>query len=161
MKIFKTFDEIFDVLPLELQITMTKLKSNPERLDFHPEGNTYDHIKIVTERLIQTGDINLIMSGVFHDIGKLTTTKTNPKTGMPCAFGHEVASSKVVKKHADFITEMGGDVEEVFEIVINHMKVKQMAKMRTVKQNALRELKTFPKLEVFTRADSMLKEFIL
>lgn len=154
-----TFKEILKIAPVELQERLEKLKFNLERIDYHPEGNTYDHIKIVTDRLCQTKDMDLIMAGVFHDLGKLETTKPHPKTGKPCAFGHENVSAKLVLEHKEFIEFMGANVDSVYEIVKNHMRIKQMDKMGKKKKIQMRELKTFEKLQIFTQADSMLKEF--
>lgn len=161
IKIKKIFDfeSIIKYLPVELQERLEKLKSNPERLDYHPEGNTYDHIKIVVERLLKTYDSDLIMAGIFHDLGKLETTKPNPKTGQPSAFGHERKSAKLVLEHSDFIERMGANVDNVYEIVNYHMRIKQMSQMGKKKQDELRVLPTFTKLEIFSRADSMLEEF--
>lgn len=156
---FTSFEELVALLPEELQNRLEQLKSNPERLDYHPEGNTYDHIKIVTERLMTTGDMDLIMAAVFHDLGKLETTKPHPKTGQPCAFGHERVSGNLVNQYSDFIVSMGANPKTVHEIVVNHMRVKQIPQMGKKKQGQIQALATFKKLEIFAKADSMLKNF--
>ena len=158
---FTTFEELIALLPEELQQRFEKLKGNPERTDYHPEGNTYAHIKIVTERLMTTGDINLIMAGVFHDLGKLETTRPNPRTGQPSAFGHERVSANLVNKFSQFIAEMGADPKEVYEIVNYHMRIKQMHNMGKKKRDEMMGLPVYNKLETFTKADSMINEFKL
>lgn len=158
-KTFSTFEELIALLPPELQERLEKLKANPERTDYHPEGNTYDHIEIVTERLMTTGDIDLIIAGLFHDMFKLETTRLNPKNGQLCAFGHEKGSAKLVLIHSDFIRKMGGDVDIVYGIVNNHMRIKQYNKMKQIKQQKLDELPYIKKLKVFALADSMLIEW--
>ena len=152
---------LLELAPQKIKDRFELLKTNPENPVWHPEGSTYDHIKIVTERLIITGDIDLIMSGFFHDLYKLETTKTNPKTGHPSAFGHEVGSARLVLEpdNQEFIKKMGADVDIVHGIVKNHMRIKQINEMRNIKQNELKELVYFDKLEIFTRADTMLSEF--
>lgn len=158
---FNTFEQLVAISPIVIQERLEKLKTNPERLDYHPEGNTYDHIKIVTERLMQTGDMDLIMAGLFHDLFKLETTKPHPKKGHPCAFGHEIGSARLVldNENKEFIKRCGGNVGTVHGIVLNHMKMKQYDKMKPNKQKILDELPYIKKLRVFTLADSMLTEW--
>jgi len=160
-KTFTVFEELVGLSPVEIRDRMDKLKYNPERIDYHPEGNTYEHIKIVTNRLITTGDIDLIMAGLFHDLFKLETTKINPKTGHPCAIGHENGSAMLVLHYKDFISEMGADVDTVYGIVKNHMRIRQYNKMRPNKKQELDKLPYIKKLKVFEIADSMLIEWDL
>lgn len=156
---FNTFKELVAISPVSIQERLEKLKTNRERLDFHPEGNTYEHIKIVTERLMGTGNIDLIIAGLFHDLGKLETTKPHPKFGHPTAYGHENVSAKLVIENRDFIEGLGANTDIVHCIVKNHMRVKQYDKMRPKKQEEIDTLPCLNKLKLFSRADDMLNNF--
>jgi hypothetical protein len=156
---FNTFEELVALAPEDVQDRLNRLKSVRERPDYHPEDSAYEHIKIVTERLMTTGDIDLVMAGLYHDLGKIDTIKTNPKSGYIMTPGHEHVSSLLVTRDADFIKSMGADVTQVYDIVKNHMKIKQMEKMKASKQKAMRSLPVFGKLGTFTRADNMLEDF--
>lgn len=159
MKKFTSFEELVTLAPRDIIRVIVASQDNPENINWHPEGNTYAHIKIVVNRLIETNDINLILSGLFHDLGKVSTTKPNPKTGLPCAFGHEFVSAKLVNENASFIDEMGGDADIVHGIVKNHMRIKQYNSMSFKKQKEMDELPYIKQLIAFSKADTMLAEW--
>lgn len=54
-----SFKEIIDGVPLEIRGKYELLKIMRERPDFHPEESVAEHIRIVTERCIFTGDPDL------------------------------------------------------------------------------------------------------
>jgi response regulator RpfG family c-di-GMP phosphodiesterase len=160
MTIIKTFEQLVSLAPQHVQDELTRLKTYEENSQWHPEDNTFEHVKIVVDRLITTGDIDLIMSGLYHDIGKLIAAeKTLEKQGKFRAFGHEHVGAKWVRKDKEFIESMGADSSAVEEIVANHMRMKQMDKMGKKKVEAMKALPTYSKLCVFTRADNMLEDF--
>lgn len=159
MNKFKTFEELVLLAPKDIQDRLEELKILVERPDYHPEPNCYEHIKIVTSRLMKTGDIDLILAGLYHDIGKRETVKTNPRSGFPMTPGHEHIAAKLVERDKEFVRSMGANVKNVQEITKYHMKMKQMSRMRPVKQQTVKDLKTYDKLCIFTKADSMLKTF--
>jgi len=154
-----TFEEIVSKAPQEIKDMLEDLKQMRERPDYHPEPSAYIHVKIVTERLLKTGDMDLVLAGLFHDIGKFATMKINPKTGHPTSPGHELVGADLVRKYSDFVTSMGANPENVYEIVKNHMRIKQMGQMRRHKQEEIKNLKNFGKLSIFTIADNMLNDF--
>lgn len=156
---FENWDQLLSVAPSEIQDKIKKFKFLLERNDFHPEGNGYYHIRTVTERLMTTGDIDLVLSGLFHDIGKLDVVKPHPKENFVMTPGHDRASGKYVEKYREWIEMCGANADTVKEIVLNHMRAKTMSEMREFKQNEIRSLHSWPKLEIFMKADNMLEEF--
>ena len=154
---FATFEELLVLVPEEIKMLIEGLKQLRERPDFHPEENCWIHVKIVTERLITTGDIDLIIAGLFHDCGKLVMNKTNPKSGFPTAPGHDKFGAEKVIAHKEWVSEMGADPEMVAEICAQHMRIKQIGEMKPAKQKAMRDLKCFDKLCIFEKADDMLR----
>jgi len=182
MKIeIKDFDYLINtVLPNSVMDKLNGLKVVGERNDYHPEANVYEHIKIVVNRLIKTDDIDLILTGVFHDICKLDSIKSlringyaealtdkklmkvfnqKLKDGELKSFGHAEKASEYIKVWEGSIQYIGGNFDIVREIVANHMRAKQLDEMRPSKQKAFRELKSYDKLMIFTKADNMLKDF--
>lgn len=156
----KTFEGLVALAPQKVKDELERLKTYQENPLYHPEANTYEHIKIVTNRLITTGDIDLIMAALYHDLAKLLAAeKTLEKTGKFRAFGHEHIGAKFVKRDSEFIESMGADVNTVESIVSNHMRMKQMDTMKKKKVDEIKALPSFSKLEIFTKADSMLTEF--
>ena len=112
------------------------------------------HTEIVYNRAKKTGDINLMLASLFHDLGKIFTTRPNKKGGYS-AHAHERISAKLVEKYKNWIKELGGDWKEVYEIVFEHMRIKQYDRMRPHKRELLRQNKWFNKIVQFSNLDDM------
>ena len=97
--------------------------------------------------------LNRPNTGIFHDIGKDSTTAINPKTGKLSAIGHEKVSASLVIFHQDVIESFGGNTLMVHDMVLNHMKIHQIDKMRPFKQDKFRNMDFFDKLDKFSQAD--------
>jgi hypothetical protein len=143
-------------LPEELKKLFFKqwgAKQNPE---WHPEGNSLKHIIVVLKRAYHhyPEDPNMIMTALFHDLGKMDTYDINPKTGNPTAYGHEFKSTDYVEKFKDWIESFEGtDVDEIKFLVQNHMKVKPKTwdSMRDIKKEPIMKNPAFDKLMGFTK----------
>lgn len=140
--------------PAEIQKLLDKCADTPQSEKWHPEGDVLKHTKIVYERAKKTGDLNIAIAAIFHDLGKVKTTKKN-KHGFWAAHGHEFVSARIVEQHKKWIKSIGGDHTIIKDIVENHMKIKQMDRMRPHKQQALREHKVYDHLIEFTKCDDM------
>jgi|ERR1035437_8046737 hypothetical protein len=157
-----TFIEIIARLPPHILEQLNNLKNLREREDFHPEENTFEHIRIVTERLIPIGDPDLICTAIFHDIFKLLCVKTNEKTGKPTSPGHDKFAAELLiqdESVREFCKSLGANPDNVAWLCLQHMRVKGIDEMKQSKQDDLRNSILFHKLETFTRADNMLKDF--
>lgn len=158
------YNILVDSAPSELKERLLGLSEVQQRKDFHPEGDVAKHQEIVTNRLVKTGDPDLIMAGVFHDIGKDETTFLKEKNGVSylTAPGHENISARLVKEpdNAEWISSEGADVNTVWEIVKYHMRIKQYisgALKKPAKRQGMENLSTFKHLLMFSQADSMTK----
>lgn len=159
-KEFKTFEELVSLAPQSVKDELERLKTYKEQNIYHPESSAYEHIKIVTTRLITTGDIDLIMAALYHDLFKLKAAEDNYKrSGKFRAFGHENYPDKLILENRNFIEENGGDVDMIRDIVKNHMKIKLLPEMKDSKKKAFMSLPCFNKLKIFTLADDMLNDF--
>ena len=147
------FKDIYNALPSDLKKRVYNLKKYDQRRDKHPEGNVLKHTIAVTNRALKTGDIDFALAALFHDIGKDETAGIHPKKGHITHFGHEHVSAKLVKKHAKWIKSMGGDVDDIYYMVKQHMRMKVFDKMRWHKQEKMRKDKAFGKLQKFTTFD--------
>jgi hypothetical protein len=141
-----------------------KLKSLRERPDYHPEESAFEHIRIVTDRLIPTGDPDLIVSGMLHDLFKCDTATINPKTGYPTCPGHDVAVASFIRRDEEiqrWIISMGADVDMVQNLCKDHMRFHQFSQMKKQKQEEFMSRSHWKKLEFLGAADNMLEEFDL
>ena len=155
------FKEIYISLPVEIRLLLDKCESIPQSDKWHPEGpnekiphNVLAHTKIVYERARKSGDINIAVAAIFHDLGKVDTTKKN-KHGSWSSHGHEFISVRIVDAHKKWIGSLGANFMRVREIVENHMKIKLMSDMRPSKQEALKALKSYDGLQIFSQCDNM------
>ena len=147
-----TFRDIYKLLPKDLKERVYNLWKIPQRKDFHPEGNTLKHVITVVERAIRTGDIDLVLTALFHDIGKDETFAYSSK-GMPTAHNHEKVSRTLVKDSREWIKDMGGNPVVIYYLVSQHMRVKRIDIMRKSKQDFLRKNPNFDKLNKFKHLD--------
>jgi putative nucleotidyltransferase with HDIG domain len=145
----KTFRDIWNKMPQDLKKIVYDLKKQPQSKLHHPEGNVLKHTIYVTRRALKTGDVDLALAAIFHDIGKGSTAGIHPKTGNVTHYGHEKVSSELVKKYSKWIDSMGGDSENVLYIVSKHMKMKVFKDMRPKKQEKIKQHKMFGKLKHF------------
>ena len=163
-----TFQHLIESAPHAIKRKLEQLKFLRERPDYHPEPSAFAHIQIVTERLIPTGDPNLIMAGVLHDICKLDTVKMNEKTGWPTSPGHDDAAYALITDDGNiqsWIRMQSADVHTVANICKAHMRFHQTGQMREAKRESYIQLwkdqGIWDYLQIFGAADNMLEEFDL
>jgi hypothetical protein len=147
------FKSLFKKMPSDLQKRVYNLKNFGQRLDKHPEGNVLKHTIMVVNRSIKEDDIDIAIAAMFHDIGKDETAGIHPKKGHITHFGHEKVSAVLVKKYRDWIKSVGGNPANVYYIVKNHMRFKQLDNMRIQKVMKLKAFRAFDKLGKFSKHD--------
>ena len=147
------FKSLFKKMPSDLQKRVYNLKNFGQRVDKHPEGNVLKHTIMVVNRSIKEDDIDIAIAAMFHDIGKDETAGIHAKKGHITHFGHEKVSASLVKKYKKFIESVDGNAANVFYIVKNHMRYKQLSDMRPVKQDKLKSFRAFDKLGKFSKHD--------
>ena len=147
------FKSLFKKMPSDLQKRVWGLKNFGQRLDKHPEGNVLKHTITVVNRSLKDNDIDIAIAAMFHDIGKDETASIHPKKGHITHFGHEKVSAKLVSKYKNWIKSVGGNPANVYYIVKNHMRYKQLSQMRPSKQKKLKSFRAFDKLSKFSKHD--------
>ena len=147
------FKSLFKKMPSDLQKRVYNLKNFGQRVDKHPEGNVLKHTITVVNRSIKEDDIDIAIAAMFHDIGKDETAGIHPKKGHITHFGHEKVSASLVKKYRNWIKSVGGNAANIFYIVKNHTKFKQLDNMRIKKVMKLKAFRAFDKLSKFSKHD--------
>jgi hypothetical protein len=147
------FKSLFQKMPSELQKRVYNLKNFGQRLDKHSEGNVLKHTIMVVNRSIKDDDIDIAIAAMFHDIGKDETAGIHPKKGHITHFGHEKVSATLAKKYRNWIESVGGNAANVYYIVKNHMKFKQLDNMTMKKVSKLKAFRAFDKLSKFSKHD--------
>ncbi|MGG7143723.1 HD domain-containing protein [Clostridium nigeriense] len=77
---------------------LTKLKDIPQDKKFHPEGNVWNHTKMVIDFAAKVRNYSnnkemFMWSALFHDIGKITTTKFIK--GRYRSYNHDTEGEKI------------------------------------------------------------------
>ena len=147
------FKSLFQKMPSDLQKRVYNLKNFGQRLDKHSEGNVLKHTIMVVNRSIKDDDIDIAIAAMFHDIGKDETAGIHPKKGHITHFGHEKVSASLSKKYRNWIESVGGNAANVYYIVKNHMKFKQLDNMTMKKVSKLKAFRAFDKLSKFSKHD--------
>jgi hypothetical protein len=162
------FKSLIEGAPHIIKRKLEQLKFLRERPDFHPEPSAFEHIRIVTERLIPTGDPNLIMAGILHDICKFDCVRENPKNGFPTSPGHDKDACELIHNNREirqWIADNNSDWRIVAAIVFDHMRFHQLGQMRPAKRESQiekwKDLGIWDQLQVFGASDNMLEEFNL
>jgi len=147
------FKSLFKKMPPQLQKRVYSLKNFGQRLDKHSEGNVLKHTIMVVNRSIKDDDIDIAIAAMFHDIGKDVTAGIHPKKGHITHFGHEKVSAMLSKEYRKWIESVGGNAANVYYIVKNHMKFKQLDNMGIKKVMKLKAFRAFDKLSKFSKHD--------
>ena len=147
------FKSLFKKMPPQLQKRVYNLKNFGQRLDKHSEGNVLKHTIMVVNRSIKDNDIDIAIAAMFHDIGKDVTAGIHPKKGHITHFGHEKVSAMLSKEYRKWIESVGGNTANVYYIIKNHMKFKQLDNMGIKKVMKLKAFRAFDKLSKFSKHD--------
>jgi len=148
------FLQLYNLAPNGLKEEIDKTKTIEQNPLWHPEIIVYQHIRLVTNRLENCyHDVNLTLSGFFHDLGKTYTTVLNSKTDSWSSPGHEIISLDIIDKYSNWIKEQGGDVDLIKYIVKNHMRYKEIDEMRIAEQMRFMSEKDFHYVQKFATAD--------
>lgn len=150
------FDYLYSYSPETIKDYINRLKEINQRADFHPEGNVYNHTKVVVTRMAaETKDINLLLSAFLHDFGKDRTEKIeNDKIMHP---GHEIYSAQILdigSPWRQWVKNLGGNPDLIKDIIFNHMIIKNMGNSKKL-QNWFDNLNPKIKncIEIFNQVD--------
>jgi poly(A) polymerase len=112
--------------------------------DYHPEGNVFNHLRLMLEKLPPDAPTNLVWAVLMHDVAKPVTAQRDLATGKITFYEHERIGATMTE---DILTRLrfpNKDIEEIATCVRFHMQFKDAPHMRkaTLRRLLLRE--TFP-----------------
>lgn len=112
-----------------------QLKQVPEPLHAHPEGNTFEHVKLcleyaeATPYILVFNERKIQWAIALHDIGKLNT----PKHNWPHHYGHENLGDFLIRKIASEYKLLDEYRDFCLKVCRLHMKTHVVLKMRDKK----------------------------
>ena len=145
------WDEI-DKIPLFQ--SLKECKQNPK---WHGEGDAYAHTRLVcqeAQNLVNSSErykfrykkrILLLMSALFHDIGKTTTTKIGKDNNWH-SYGHELESERIIREVLEI--NKNSLLDEICQLVRHHMEPLEIFKSKTFYEKLIDLSNSVPSLEL-------------
>jgi poly(A) polymerase len=125
------------VLP-ELE-TMKGCEQPPQ---FHPEGDVFKHTRIMLEMLPNETSLPLVLSVLFHDIGKPPTYSVD-ENGRIRFNGHDRVGAEMTEALMQRLRFSRAEIDATVEAVRQHMVFKDVPKMRVAKLKRFMARPTF------------------
>lgn len=112
--------------------------------DYHPEGNVFEHVKLMLEHLPEGSDPSLPWAVLLHDIAKPVTASTDPATGAIHFYGHERVGADMAESILERLRFPRRQIEEIVQAVRCHMQFKDAPQMRKATLRGMLLRPTFP-----------------
>lgn len=105
------------------------LKGCEQPPEFHPEGDVFVHTRIMLQMLPAKASLPLVLSVLFHDIGK-PATRTVDENGRMRFYAHDQVGTKMAEKILRRLRFSNEIIDAVLPAVRLHMSFKDAQKMR-------------------------------
>jgi putative nucleotidyltransferase with HDIG domain len=116
----------------EILPEIEKLKGCEQPPQFHPEGDVFVHTRLMLSLLPAVVSRPLVLSVLFHDIGKPATFAVDPD-GRIRFSGHDKLGAEMTAQIMTGLRFSRAEIEATVEAVANHMVFKDVQQMRTSK----------------------------
>lgn len=112
---------------------ITRLKGCEQPPQFHPEGDVFVHTRIMLGLLPPDVSLPLVLSVLFHDIGKPGTFSCDPAEGRIRFNGHDKLGAEMTRALMERLRFSRDEIDATVEAVDQHMVFKDVQKMRVAK----------------------------
>ncbi len=119
------------LMPLILP-ELTDMKGCEQPPQFHPEGDVFQHTRIMLGLLPAEVLLPLVLSVLFHDIGKPPTSQID-ETGRIRFNGHDKVGAEMTEALMQRLRFSRAEIDATVEAVRQHMVFKDVPNMRTAK----------------------------
>ena len=114
--------------------------AQPEQ--FHPEGDVFEHTRLMLQFLPEKVSVPLVFSVVLHDVAK-PRTATVDETGRIRFSGHDRIGAEMTEEIMRRLRFSGAEIDATVEMVRQHMVFKDVPKMRVAKLKRFMARPTF------------------
>lgn len=111
---------------------LNAMKGCEQPPQFHPEGDVFTHTRIMLEMLPAQVSLPLVLSVLFHDIGKPPTASVDAN-GRIRFNGHDRVGADMTEALMQRLRFSRAEIEATVEAVRQHMVFKDVPKMRVAK----------------------------
>src|SRR5947207_6385966 len=109
---------------------------------FHPEGDVFQHTRLMLQFLQETVSVPLVFAVLLHDVAK-PVTATVDKTGRIRFNEHDRIGAEMSEAIMRRLRFSGAEIEATVEMVRQHMVFKDVPKMRVAKLKRFMARPTF------------------
>jgi poly(A) polymerase len=131
------------------------LKGCEQPPQFHPEGDVFVHTRLMLTLLKEDPSLSLVLSVLLHDIGKPATFSYDEEAHRIRFNGHDKIGSGMATTILRRLKYPNKIIEEVTEMVDNHMTFKDVQKMREAKLKRFMARSTFEDETELHRVDCL------
>ncbi|MBA2435944.1 MAG: CCA tRNA nucleotidyltransferase [Chthoniobacterales bacterium] len=123
--------DLLDASGLMKQILpeLEAMKGCEQPPQFHPEGDVFQHTRIMLGLLPNEPSLPLVLSVLFHDIGKPPTASVDPE-GRIRFNGHDRIGAEMTEALMERLRFSRAEIEATVEAVRQHMVFKDVPNMR-------------------------------
>jgi len=114
--------------------------AQPEQ--FHPEGDVFQHTRLMLQLLPEQVSLPLVFSVLFHDIGKPPTASVD-ETGRIRFNGHDRVGAEMTEQIMERLRFSRTEIDATVEMVRQHMVFKDVPRMRVAKLKRFMARPTF------------------
>src|SRR5216117_1209121 len=122
------------------EIDAMKGCKQPEQ--FHPEGDVFEHTRLMLQFLPEKVSVPLVFSVLLHDVAKPRTAVVD-ETGRIRFNGHDRIGAEMTEEIMRRLRFSGAEIEATVEMVHQHMVFKDVPKMRVAKLRRFMARPTF------------------
>jgi poly(A) polymerase len=112
--------------------------------DFHPEGNVFNHLRLMLQNLRADSEPLAPWAVLLHDVAKPVTASVDPATGSTHFYGHEKIGAKMAEQILERLRFPRKQIDDVVQAVRCHMQFKDAPAMRKSTLRHLLMRPTFP-----------------
>jgi putative nucleotidyltransferase with HDIG domain len=110
---------------------ISAMKGVQQPPQYHPEGDVWIHTRLMLEGLPARCSATLAWGVLLHDVGKPATFRSAKETGDRIRFdGHVDVGMAIAKKILQRLRFSNDDTERIVSLVEQHMKFKDVGRMR-------------------------------
>jgi poly(A) polymerase len=109
---------------------------------FHPEGDVFQHTRLMLKLLPASVSLPLVLSALFHDIGKPPTSEVD-ETGRIRFNGHDRIGAEMTEEIMKRLRFSRAEIDATVEAVRQHMVFKDVPRMRLAKLKRFMARPTF------------------
>jgi poly(A) polymerase len=121
---------------------LDRMKGVLQPEQFHPEGDVFQHTRLMLQFLPERVSLPLVFAVLFHDVAK-PATATVDKTGRIRFNEHDRIGAEMTEVIMRRLRFSGAEIEATVEMVRQHMVFKDVPKMRVAKLKRFMSRPTF------------------